>query len=501
MNATANTPLQEFIALVFIAEREAMRDKPLSQSAQYRLRNVLKIITKALRRKPVVADLCDATYQATQFPDTGTKIRLFNDYFLALWRCACKHGILTEQPPGPGERWRKEEAELKTLRWSPEQVKIISTLPPQEAADALGVTIQAVYYARCNLRMLYGQPAKLSRGRWPRGCKPLSDAEGTLGHIMATKYFPRNQRIRKGKTKVAYDKALRDFRDSLGHEPTLADLHDEALEMFQVYLRDKSLAAKTINERVGRVTALWGWLAKKRMVDSFPAITPLQEQRRAPQAWTQEQLIKLFDACRREPGEVAGIPAWKWWLTLHHVLWDTGARIGEILALKWEWLDCESGFLTVPAEFRKGGMMDMVYNLHPTTLEMLRGMDEPSRELIFPWPKTPDYIYSFYNRILKRARLPRGRKDKFHRMRKSVASHLQAAGVDASQSLGHSSPTITRESYLDPTIVNTRKTHQVLFRPEGAKPSPAQASVAPQPVSVPSVQPATLTDIDAMAFL
>lgn len=498
MNANRSTNLRDFIAQVFIPEREAKRGKPISKFVHYRLRVVVALLTTALRRCPMVSDLSDASIAAVHCVEVNSRraslTRLFNDYFLALWGCAYRLDILADPPPGPGERWREEEAELSKLRWTQEQIDIIGTLPPKEAAAELKVSISAVYYARHNLRMLHGTAEKNTRGRF-NSVKKLSQDDGTLNHIMLTKYFPRNQRIRDLKTKTAYDLALRNFRDSLGHEPTAADLNDEAVEMFQVYLRDKKLSAKTINERVGRVVALWNWLAKKGLSECFPAINPLQEQRRTPQAWTQEQLARLFDACRREPGNVGSIPAGKFWEALNLVLWDTGARIGELLALRWEWLDWETGFITVPAEVRKGGMQDAVYNLHSATLALLAEIEDHSRDLIFPWPLTECSLYNHYSRILKRAGLPRDRKSKFHRMRKSVASHLQAAGVDASQSLGHSSSAITRESYLDPTIVNGRKTHEVLFRPQAA----------PQAVSVPSkppvIAPVIMADVDAMAFL
>ena len=61
-------------------------------------------------------------------------------------------------------------------------------------------------------------------------------------------------------------------------------------------------------------------------------------------------------------------------------------------------------------------------------------------------------------------RLPGRYRFGFHQIRRSVASHLQAAGVDASNVLQHSSPRVTRESYLDPGICAQVKPADVLFR-------------------------------------
>jgi hypothetical protein len=68
-------------------------------------------------------------------------------------------------------------------------------------------------------------------------------------------------------------------------------------------------------------------------------------------------------------------------------------------------------------------------------------------------------------------------------MRRSVASHLQAAGIDACTALGHSSPEVTRKSYLDPRIVVTAKTCDVLFDPndpEALPPAAAPQRIGPQ---------------------
>ena len=46
---------------------------------------------------------------------------------------------------------------------------------------------------------------------------------------------------------------------------------------------------------------------------------------------------------------------------------DTGARATELLSLRWEWIDWETGWLSVPAEARKGQHHDEVYGLADDT--------------------------------------------------------------------------------------------------------------------------------------
>ena len=86
--------------------------------------------------------------------------------------------------------------------------------------------------------------------------------------------------------------------------------------------------------------------------------------------------------------------------------------------------------------------------------------------MVWPWDSSEHWLYKTYKRMLKSARLPVGRGDAFHRMRRSVASHMAAGGFDATEALGHSSSAITKKSYLDPTIVGVAVPSQVLFRPK-----------------------------------
>ena len=66
----------------------------------------------------------------------------------------------------------------------------------------------------------------------------------------------------------------------------------------------------------------------------------------------------------------------------------------------------------------------------------------------------------------KSAIIPQGAKHGFHKMRRTVASWLQAGGHNASDVLKHSAPDVTRKHYLDPTITDGVHPSDVLFRPD-----------------------------------
>jgi integrase len=52
----------------------------------------------------------------------------------------------------------------------------------------------------------------------------------------------------------------------------------------------------------------------------------------------------------------------------------------------------------------------------------------------------------------------------FHRLRKSVSSHLEAAGINSTSAMGHSSREVTERSYIDRRIAKTVSPADVLFR-------------------------------------
>ena len=378
------------------------------------------------------------------------------------------HGKKTK-PPGDDAR-RKLHKLLLLITETISRRPVVSDLSPVTLAELnarwgdSGEFFQSVYLALWRfageLGLADDAPARDEEQR-----PELSDEPDTLWGICLAKYFPSNLRIRCEATRLQYGYAMKDFRDFLRHDPTPADLDDDVLSAFIASLVRKGLAIKTANERAGRIASLWTWLAKRNVVKTFPTFSKLREPRRTPKAWTQEEIGKLFRSCDTEGGHVAGIKARSWWTALHYVLWNTGARLGEILSIRWEWVNLTTGAVHIPGEFRKGGLNDAFYRLSLEALEVLEEIREPIRELVFPWDRSPTMLWLRYKKILERAGLPTKRGDMFHKLRRSVASHMEAAGHSSTRALGHASAETTRKSYLDPEIVSSIGPASVLFRP------------------------------------
>lgn len=314
-----------------------------------------------------------------------------------------------------------------------------------------------------------------SEARFLTGVQTMDVVSSELSVLFETLYLPHKLARAAASTIYQYRLNLKRFEQHLGRPPLLTDLRDAEINAGIGFLmRAKpdglGLSAASASKFRDDLIALWGFLARKRIAPDFPDVEPVLEPKRVPVAWTREQLVALWQYLERLPGNLDGVSAADWFLSLHSVLWDTGARIGELLACKWTQLDGQ--WLTCHAETRKGRLSDRLYQLHPRTVELLDRIRYPEREKIWPWPYQREYLWAKYGEILKRAGLPSDRKRKFHCMRKSVASHITAlCGIgDAQTAMGHSSAGMTRDVYVDPKIAGQSGPANKLFRLDEGEP-------------------------------
>jgi integrase len=160
-------------------------------------------------------------------------------------------------------------------------------------------------------------------------------------------------------------------------------------------------------------------------------------------------LHRLFAAARKERGTIEGIPAGYWWEGFLAFVFCTAERKGAALALRWEWIDLARLTATIPPQVRKGRTKAGQYRLWPEIVPLLVRIQEPQRELVFPWPKCERAYYTVYDRILRDAGLPVNRNAKTHCLRASHATWQAAVGADAAGALLHSDPATTRKHYID----------------------------------------------------
>ena len=272
----------------------------------------------------------------------------------------------------------------------------------------------------------------------------------TLWEICERSFFPRKLELGP-ETRKQYRYALDDFGRVLGRQPEESDLTDDALLLWMRAMLDRRppLSPWTINERVARVKCLWTWMGKRGLIRTFPTVPRLACPEPTPRAWTAEELARLFAAADLEGGLIGPVPARLWWQARLCFHWFTGERYGAVKALRQDWCDLERGVCTIPANVRKGRRKPATYHLPPPLIAALRSIWQPPRELVFPWPLSDCAYWLRWNRILRHAGLPPGRRSKTQALRISHATHRQQQGDDPTKALMPSDPATTLRFYLD----------------------------------------------------
>jgi len=189
------------------------------------------------------------------------------------------------------------------------------------------------------------------------------------------------------------------------------------------------------------------------LLDRPPKVRFLREPKRSPLALTVSEFAEVLATARRWPGTISDCPAPDWWDAVLFSAWETGLRFTALLSLRSVDLLWDDAGLFCQAETQKDKEA-LWFPLQPTTLDAIRKVYDPARELLFPREVIPETVGEWFRKILDSSGIyaPKGCGMRFHRLRRSKASYTEVAGGDAQRALGHSSRSVT-ERYLDARIV------------------------------------------------
>lgn len=200
----------------------------------------------------------------------------------------------------------------------------------------------------------------------------------------------------------------------------------------------------------------WGLLAK----NPCDAVETPKAERPQMQVWTPDQAKQFLSVARSNRYYTAFVLAL-----------DTGMRQGEILALRWEDIDLEHGYLNVKRTDYRGKINEpktargrrgiallphtlqvlKIHKAHQAEERMFLGGDYCDNDLVIAkndgTPLRARSLNNHWYKLLKQSVLPRIR---FHDLRHTHASMMAAAGVSAkavSDRLGHSTVSFTLDTY------------------------------------------------------
>jgi integrase len=210
----------------------------------------------------------------------------------------------------------------------------------------------------------------------------------------------------------------------------------ETAAAFPRWLRaslDAGLSPRSVRNRRQVILTLWraAWMAGRAEVQP-PLVSLPKQPRREPEAWTPAEVGRILAACDAAKASRGWGP--DHWRGLVLTIYDTAARIGALLSVpRTEFRD---GWLRLPAELQKQ-RRDTRHRLHPETVVVLESL--PTSPLLFPWPLCRERIWLRFGEILDAAGLPHGRRDKFHRLRRTSYTQVYAAlgAAAATQHAGH----------------------------------------------------------------
>lgn len=291
----------------------------------------------------------------------------------------------------------------------------------------------------------------------------------TLDAFLTNVYVPLRLRGRSAESVRLLRHAITQFSRFLGRPALLDDLDDLVVSQWLAAMAEKKSPNSVARERSG-ILALWNLAQGRGLVKLRPAVAPELVPQATPRAFTVEELERLADSARHSYGWVGPIPASTFFRALIAVGLETGERINAILSTPrhcWQ-----RPTLTVPARVRKGGRQERVYELSPEACDLVDAVSSHAGPTVFWWVASGTALRKRWKTITRRAGLGDGREVQFHALRRSTASHLAAAGLDATAYLGHSTDRTTRRSYYDPRVVNANRPKAWQSLPRVFKPDP-----------------------------
>lgn len=290
----------------------------------------------------------------------------------------------------------------------------------------------------------------------------------TLATFFDTVYRPLRLRGRSPKTSTLYHATIQAFRkwlrrEGIADEPAIEHLDELLLARF---LEDRATnrSPYTAEKERSQLMSLarLAWERRVPGMAHLPTCPPGTLPDRVPTAWSVDQLQRLFRAASEARGRVGAIPASVWFPAVIGTAYETGERIGALLAASS--VDYVRPTLTVQPQARKGGRRGRIYHLSDATCDRIDAVVAHGGDRLFPWPMQPTYLYVRLRAVLKSAGLA-GKRLAFHQVRRSAISHIAAAGGDPVQFAGHANPSVTKRWYLDPRLCERGpKPHELLPR-------------------------------------
>lgn len=234
----------------------------------------------------------------------------------------------------------------------------------------------------------------------------------------------------------------------------LGDITEEHIGRFLAVVGKTARSSYTLRGHLAMLKAILNEAFNIGLLPRLPRFPRIRLEKRDPDAWTIEEVQKLFKHVWALPGSVGVIPARLWWGSLLLTNYYTGLRLSALLNVTWFQIDFR-GFLRAYTNKNK---REQTFALPQDLVQLLREIQYPPREKVWEHPyRDPKWPCKALRRIVDRAGIPAPKTlhgQLFQKMRRTCITWTAVYDLNtATRVAGHASPQTTIRHYVDPRML------------------------------------------------
>jgi len=260
----------------------------------------------------------------------------------------------------------------------------------------------------------------------------------------ANDYFDYVQNVKRNRSSRRTKQALEHFKRFIGNK-LLSEISPEDIDDYKVLRQKAGRKPATVNRELSVIKSLfnYAWRSKKYFGRNPVSLAGILEANNLMERiLTPEEESRLLEVSEGYLKDIIIIAL------------NTGMRQGEILGLKWDWIDFEKNFISIPQTNTKSKKERKVpINSVLKTLLLERKLAVGNTKYVFPSPRGVEKNLAWVKRSFKTACKKAGIENlRFHDLRHTAATRLVDAGIPLhaiAKLLGHSTVRVT-ERYSHP---------------------------------------------------
>jgi integrase len=392
------------------------------------MRQSIRWLAASLNRPALVSDLNDAALSRLwrfikQQPRSQVTATWNTQRMVTLWRFAWKQGHVACGKP------------------------VVAALHRRHRRKAVKATIPATSPRRCGIPAVKERP-------------PESLADSTLQTPLADFLrwdYATSHDITQNTIRNAYSVAVVSFERFLERPAMLADLEPRAVNAWIAALVE-TVSRETAHSYRRFILVLWRAAYDVGAGPEYPRrVRRIKRPQRIVEGYDTEQIAKLLTTADALHGNFPsnGIERRLWWVAFLLVAWNTGLRLGDLLAIQRSGIHpAQDGSARLSIVMQKTGRT-IERILAPSTMAAIERLmiSGPTREIVFPlWIARRDY-YREFKALARSAGLPGTTKW----IRSGSSSEVERMCPGAGRThLGHRSIGLFEAAYKVERIIGTQ---------------------------------------------